>query len=63
MPKQTDEVMHDSCLVTGAIRIYYWYKNAELLTDANDPNVNKWRTSFVQSLTLNPCWIVSTKKI
>lgn len=38
---------HVSCLVTGAIRIYHWYKNAELLTDASDPNVNKWDMSIL----------------
>ena len=38
---------HASCLVTGAIRIYYWYKTAELLTDASDPNVNKWGMSIL----------------
>ena len=42
----TNKVIHGSCLVTGAIRIYYWYKNAELLTDSSDSNVNKWGTSI-----------------
>lgn len=57
-------MIHASCLVTGAIRIYYWYKNAELVTDASDSNVNKWRTFILaQSLNLHLYWIVSTTKI
>ena len=40
-------MIHASCLVTGAIRIYYWYKNAELLTDSSDPDVNKWGMSIL----------------
>ena len=40
-------MIHASCLITGVIRIYYWYKNAELLPDASDFNVNKWRTSIL----------------
>ncbi|KAF2648227.1 hypothetical protein K491DRAFT_784220 [Lophiostoma macrostomum CBS 122681] len=31
------------CLVTGGVRIHFWYKNAELVTDSSDVNVNKWQ--------------------
>ena len=32
-------MIHAGYLVTGAIRIHYWYKNADLSTDASDSNV------------------------
>ena len=41
IPKWTDKVNDASYVVTGAIRIYYWYMDAKLSTDTCDSIVHK----------------------